>query len=157
MRFVSQKDTEYFKQINNELVEEVIDLPIILYKLNIVETHTNVYGESPEKAYHVGTQMAAMVSRQDKVPTTDGYVIDFNQTAMFSFLRTTCEEKNIYPEVGDIIEYDSSFWEINNAAENQLLVGQPFFNWAIICTTHLTRRSVLQLDERQHLSKDSIT
>lgn len=156
MKFVSERDTQYFKHINNELVEEVIETPIILYKLNIVQTKSNIYGEAPSKAYHVGTQISAMISRQDKVPTTDGYIIDFNQTAVFSFLRTTCEEKDVYPEVGDIIEYDGSFWEINNAVENQLLAAQPFFNWAIICTTHMTRRSILQLEERQHLSKDSI-
>ena len=156
MKFVSERDTQYFRQINDELVDEVIETSVIVYKLNVVQTKTNIYGEAPTKAYHVGTQISAMISRQDKVPTTDGYVLDFNQTAVFSFLRTRCEEKDFFPEVGDIIEYDSSFWEINNAAENQLLAAQPFFNWAIICTTHLTRRSALQLEERQHLSKDSI-
>ena len=156
MKFVSEKDTQYFQQINNELVDEVIETPVIIYKLSIVQTETNIYGEAPTKAYHVGTQIPAMISRQDKVPTTDGYVLDFNQTAVFSFLRTRLEEKDIYPEVGDIIEYDGAFWEINNAVENQLLAAQPFFNWAIICTTHMTRRSALQLEERQHLSKDSV-
>lgn len=151
MKFVSERDVDYFRSINKELLEDVIDVPVILFKLSVVESPTNIYGEAPSKRYHVGTQLSALINRQDKSPTTDGHILDFNQTSVFSFHRDTLKEVNTYPEVGDIIEYDSAFWEINNAVENQLLADQPFFNWAIICTCHLTRQSALQLEERQHL------
>jgi len=149
--FLSDRDTTYFKQINKELVDEVIETLVIVYKLSVLESNSNMYGESPSKKYHVGTRIPCLINREDKSPTTDGNVIDFSQTATFSFLRSTLEDKEIYPEVGDLIEYDSSYWEIDNAAENQLLADRPTLNWAVICSCHLTRRSALQLDaNRQH-------
>ena len=154
-KFVSEKDVNYFRSINKELLEDVIETPVIIYKLNVIESPTNIYGEAPLKSYYVGTQTHAIIRREDKSPTTDGHIIDFNQTAVFSFLRDRLKEVDVYPEVGDIIEYDAAFWEINNAAENQLLADQPFFNWAVICTCHMTKRSTLQLEERQHvINKD---
>jgi hypothetical protein len=156
MKFVSERDVNFFRSINKELLEDVIDVPVILFKLNVIESPTNIYGEAPSKSYHVGTQLNALINRQDKNPTTDGHILDFNQTSIFSFHRDTLKEKDVYPEVGDIIEYDSSFWEINNAAENQLIADQPFFNWAIICTCHLTRRSALQLEERQYTPNEHV-
>jgi len=152
-RFVTDQDIKFIKQINKELLTDIIEVNVVLYKLNVIESPTNIYGEAPKKKYHIGIQMPCLINRQDKSPTSDQYVIDFAQTAVFSFLREICEEKDIYPEVGDIVEYDSAFWEINNAAENQLVADQPFYNWAIICTSHLTRRSALQLTERQQFSR----
>lgn len=152
MKFLSERDVDYFRSINKEIIEDVIETPIILYKLNAVESLTNIYGEAPSKNYHVGVQTFALIRREDKNPTSDGHILDFNQTAVFAFSRDKLEEINLYPEVGDIIDYDGSFWEINNAAENQLLADQPFFNWAVVCSCHMTRRSQLQLDERQYVS-----
>ena len=155
-RFLDQKDINFMKQINKELIDQVIETPVIVYKLNVEYSPTNIYGEAPVKKYHIGVQLGALIRRDDKNPTTDGNIIDFNQVSVFSFLRETCQEKNIYPEVGDIIEYDGTYWEINNAAENQLVGDQPFYNWSIICTCHMTRRSALQLDERRITSKNEI-
>lgn len=155
-RFQSDADINFMKQINKELISDVIETPVIVYKLQVEESPTNIYGEAPLKRYYVGVQLGALIRRDDKSPTSDGNIIDFNQTSVFSFLREMCEEKNIYPEVGDIIEYDSTYWEINNAAENQLIGDQPFYNWAIICTCHMTRRSALQLDERSIPAKNEI-
>lgn len=156
-KFVSERDVNYFRSINKEVIDDVIETPVILYKLDIVDSPTNIYGEAPAKSYQIGVQTHALIRREDKNPTTDGHILDFNQTAVFAFSRDGLEEINIFPEAGDIIEYDSSFWEINNAAENQLLADQPFFNWAVICTCHMTRRSQLQLDDRQFVANRNLS
>ena len=155
-KYLTDRDVTFFQSINRELVDEVIETPVIVYKLNVIYSPSNIYGEAPSKVYHVGTQIPCLINRQDKSPTTDGNIIDFNQTSIFSFLRDTLETKGIYPEVGDIIEYDSAYWEINNAAENQLLADRPSLNWAIICTCHMTKRSALQLEERIHAPANPI-
>jgi hypothetical protein len=156
VRFLSDKDVKFFQQINRELLDEVIETMVIIYKLEVESSPTNIYGEAPRKLYFQGTQLPGLVRRSDKQPTTDGNVIDFNQVTVFSFQRETLKERGIYPEVGDIIEYDSSFWEINNASENQLIGGQPFFNFSIVCTAHMTRQSALQLTERSYPSNNEV-
>lgn len=154
-RFVTDQDIKFMKQLNKELLNDIIETNVVVYKLDLAESPTNIYGEAPKKRYNMGVQMTCLINRQDKSPSSDQFVLDFAQAAVFSFMREICEEKDIYPEVGDIIEYDSAFWEINNAAENQLVADQPFYNWAIICTCHLTRRTALQLTERTQFSRDS--
>jgi hypothetical protein len=155
-RFQGERDIAFFQQVNKELLDDVIEAMVVLYKLSIEDSPTNIYGEAPLKRYYQGVQTSALINRQDKSPTSDGKVIDFQQTAVFSFLREIMKEKGIYPEPGDIVEYDGSFWEINNAAENQLLGDQPYLNWAIICTCHMTRRSQLQITERQYVSSENL-
>jgi hypothetical protein len=153
-RFLGDRDINFMRQINKELLNEVVETPVILYKLDIKKSPTNIYGEAPKKVYHAGVQVSCLINRQDKATTSDGYVLDFSQTSTFSFLRETLKEKNIYPEVGDLIEYDSSFYEINNVVENQLLGDQPFLNWSIICVCHLTKKSQLQLTPRNHIPNE---
>lgn len=150
-RFLTDRDSKMFENINKELLNAVVEVPVIVYKLDVRNSPTNIYGEAGKKSYLVGVQVTCLPDRQDKAATSDGYLLDFSQTATFSFLRETLKEKKIYPETGDIIEYDDTFWEINSVVENQLLAGQPYRNWSIICITHLTRRSALQLTERNHI------
>lgn len=153
-RFVSDQDIAFMKQINKELLTDVIETNVIVYKLDLHQSPTNIYGEALTKKYYIGVQMPCLIRREDKSATTDNFVIDFTQRSIFAFLREICEEKDIYPEAGDIIEYDDHFWEIDNAIENQLVADQPFYNWAVICSCHLTRRSTLQLTERQQFSRE---
>jgi len=150
-KFLDQRDIDFFASINRELVDDVIESNVFLYKLDLEGSPSNIYGEAPNKLFYQPVTVAALINRQDKTPTSDGKIVDFQQTAVFSFQRDTLKEKNIYPEPGDVVEYDGSYWEINNAAENQLLGAQPYYNWAIICTCHLTRRSQLQISERQYV------
>ncbi len=59
------------------------------------------------------------------------------------------QEVNTYPEIGDIIGYNSHYYEINNIQETQLIAGKPGFNTAIICVAHLTRRTSIDIEEAQ--------
>ena len=73
-------------------------------------------------------------------------IADFKQKSKFSFLRNMLWQKQIYPEAGDIIQYDAHYYEIHNTNEIQMWAGQEEYNHAIVCETHLTRKQNLQLD-----------
>jgi len=60
----------------------------------------------------------------------------------------TCEEKGIYPEIGDMIFFDQSYYEIDNTNEVQFLGGQPENNYSIVCTAFMTRKSDLNIEQR---------
>ena len=154
-RFLTDRDVRFFRQINKELIDDVIETLVVVWKLSIVESPTNIYGEAVSKKYHIGTQIPALIRRENPSPTSDGNILDISQTVVFAFLRDTLQEKNIYPEMGDIIEYDNAYWEINNTSENQLLADQTYYNWSIVCSCHLTKRSALQLEPRQHEGVES--
>ncbi|NCV73414.1 MAG: hypothetical protein EBW24_00430 [Actinobacteria bacterium] len=82
--------------------------------------------------------------------------IDTIQTVTFNFLRPQLEELGLVPQVGDIIETFDFFYEVDNTQEAQFFfgkdrdhpksVGSEFgVNLSILCTSHLTRITRLQI------------
>ena len=55
----------------------------------------------------------------------------------------------MYAEVGDIVFWENSYFEIDQVAENQFLGGQPEKNYSLICNGHLARLSKLNIMERE--------
>ncbi len=149
-KFVSSKDFEFFQHINREISAEIVDTLVTLYKLNLDYVNTNIYGESTEKISYTGVELSAFVDYRDNVAVSDaGFGIDQEQEAEFRFVRSILKERHVYPEIGDIIGYNDAFYEINNTREVQLIAGRPGYNESIICETHLTRRSNIQIEPRQ--------
>lgn len=147
-RFVTERDNIFFKSINEELLDDVVETLVTLYKISAYDTPANIYGESTKKIFYVGVEVAAMIAREQTAPVSYGFGSDTTQTAIFRFLRTTLEAKEVYPEVGDFILFNSGYYEIDNANEEQLVGGQPVYNHSIICATHLTRKSTINIEER---------
>lgn len=147
MRFTSEQDYSLYLHFNKELVNTFIDIPIVLYKLNILQSKKNVYGEATTKKWYVGIQVPCLIDRQLNTAVKDGQTINIEQSAEFSFLRKELEDRNIYPEIGDIIDYNNMYFEIHQVNELQLVAGQTMYNHSIVATAHLTRSSGLQLEK----------
>ena len=149
-KFVSSRDFEFFQHINKEISAEIIDTLVTLYKLNLDYVNTNIYGESTEKISYTGVELSALIDYKPNTAISDsGFGIDQTQEAEFRFVRSILEERHVYPEIGDIVGYNDAFYEINNIREVQLIAGRPGYNESIICETHLTRRSNIQIEPRQ--------
>ncbi len=147
-RFVSQKDFNFFQHINRELVSDVVDVDVILYKIALETTAINLYGEATEKARYTGVELKSLVKFPKTISSTkDGFGADVDQNVEFRFVRALLEQVSTYPEVGDIIYYDESYYEIDNVNDTQLVAGQPQYTTSILCNAHLTRRSGIQIEE----------
>jgi hypothetical protein len=147
-RFVSQIDFNFFQHINRELVSDVVDVDVILYKIALETTAVNLYGEATEKTRYTGVELKSLVKFPKTTSTTkDGFGADVDQNVEFRFVRALLEQVSTYPEVGDIIYYDESYYEIDNINDTQLVAGQPQYTTSILCNAHLTRRSGIQIEE----------
>ena len=62
-RFALQRDINFFKSISRELVDVVIENTVVLYKLIIEDSKTNLYGESLSKTYYQGVETTAIPNR----------------------------------------------------------------------------------------------
>jgi hypothetical protein len=148
MRFWAARDYATAISINKELINTVIDTVVIIYKINVLKTKTNVYGESSSgKQYNRGVRVPCLIRRDNTNPTLDGMTISTAQNSDFYFLRKELQDRNIYPEVGDIIEFHDNYFEIVNANETQLVAGQVQYNHCIICSSVLTRQPAVALDK----------
>ena len=147
-KFVSERDVNFFKSIARELVDVVVQVEVALYKLNIYESKVNIYGESTNKTWYQGVSLYAMVDKDPENVVYEGFGPDNSQLITFKFDKDLCEERGIYPEIGDVILFDQSYYEIDNTNEVQFIGGQPSNNYSIVCSTFMTRKSNLNITER---------
>ena len=147
-RFALSRDIKFFESIARELVDVVVETSVVLYKLIIEDSKTNLYGESLNKTYYQGLECTAMIERESSTSDYEGFGPDKNQLVEYRFNRFTLEEKGFYPEVGDIIFHNNGYFEIDNIREDQLIGGQVDNKFSIICSTFMTRRSTIQTEMR---------
>ena len=153
-RFYSQKDIDTFDKFNKELVGDlytskdgVIYQPVVIYKVSVYDTEVNMYGEtSSGKVYKPGVQVACLVDADDQTTTTDEFGPDLQQTGLFSFVRKSLVDINYVVEIGDIIDWNSGYWEIASISENHLVGGQTDYNHSVVCNAFLVRISNLNIE-----------
>jgi len=147
-KFLVGNDLTFFKSIARELVDDVIQVAVVLYKINIYETKVNIYGESVNKTWHQGVEMYALADKEPENVQYEGFGPDDTQNITFKFDRDTCEEKGIYPEVGDVVYFDNSYYEIGTTNEIQFIGGQPSNNFSIVVAAFMVSKSSLNIEER---------
>jgi hypothetical protein len=147
-RFVSERDFRLFQHFNTEIIVDIVDVPVVLYKIIPDVVAINIYGESTNKTRYRGIQLHALVKYPKTEEIGEGFGFDTaQQNVEFRFQRKLLQDVDVYPDVGDIVGYNDNFYEIDNIQEAQLIAGKPNFNQSIICISHLTRRSALNIEE----------
>jgi hypothetical protein len=148
-RFVGERDFRLFQHFNTEIISDIVDVKVVLYKIISDFTNINIYGESTSKERYKGITIDALIRYTKQTASgQDGFGYDAEQQDIeFRFVRKLLQDVEVYPEVGDIVGYNENFYEIHNIVEAQLIAGRPEFNHSIICQAHLTRKSSLDIVE----------
>jgi len=153
-RFYPQTDIDTFDKFNKVLVGDInsskdgiIYQPVVIYKVSVYDTEVNMYGESSEgKVYKDGVEVSALVAADDQTTTTDEFGPDLQQTAVFSFVRQSLVDISYVIEIGDVMDWNSGYWEISSISENQLIGGQTDYNHSVVCNAFLVRISNLNIE-----------
>lgn len=151
-RFFSARDLRVIGSFNAELMGDVIQTQVFLYKICASETKANVYGESDPnsgKVFYPGVEVTCLIDRADIDTDYTEFGSDRNQAVVFKFREDNLKLVNIYPENGDIISFNQRYHEIDNVVQEQFLGGIADKSLSIICNTHYSRLSKLSLVERQ--------
>lgn len=144
--FNRRRDIKLFNSINNELLNKIIQTPVIIYKIS-TDSDVNIYGEATEKTYTKGLQVGAIITHDDQMTESDsGFGPLVSQTINVAFHREMMQSRGFYPEYGDIIEWNESYYEINTIIENQLIGGQIYKNFSIVVTANMTQRDRINLE-----------
>ena len=129
-------DRKLIKHFSKEVMEDIIDTPVIVFKPYITKSNTNLYGEgvNGDKAWRTGVLLHAMVNREDQEYMQTDYGIDVNQKITYSFLNEdiwnantkgdNIEENKFSISIGDLVYYDCNYWEIDSLTKNQYLFGR---------------------------------
>ena len=169
------RDISFFRYINRELMGNIISQECSFFKLRLDQTNFNMYGEAAESKYYTGPILLyALIENPNQTQPTDDMGVTFDWQPTFKFLRDdligklqgdnnypdTFNEDTIYganlvPQIGDIIYYQTAYFEVHATNAAQFFVGkdpeypnnpQPpgfnpgleYFGWntSITCETH---------------------
>ena len=148
--FIPQKEIDTIDSMNEELIDEIIGQSVDIYKVSIDNTDENVYGESTTKYYEVGFRVNCLILFNEPEIIQDEFGADNNSSIEMYFQRNNLSSGslNFYPEMGDIVDWNDYYWEINGTTEPQLIAGNPNYKHSIVATAHRARLSSLQIEER---------
>ena len=148
-KFFNAKDLDFIKTISEEVVDYLVEQAVVLFKVSVGETKTNLYGESLGKVWRAPSTLMAIVDREPINIVYEGFGADRQGTVEFRFNRQRIREESYavpkvrdingtlipteaiqnltvgYPEVGDVILYDEIYYEIDNVREPQWIGGSP--------------------------------
>ena len=154
-RFYGNKDLATFEKFNRELLGEpniddcgIIDQFVILYRVSVYETETNMYGEASEgKVYKQGIKLPCIVDASDFDFNYDDFGPDNRQSVSFAFQRAYLVEVDLKPEIGDIMQWNDGYFEVDKFNENQLIGGNFDNSHSIVVSANLVRRPTVNLEE----------
>jgi|TARA_R100000152_G_C6653157_1_gene94201 hypothetical protein len=146
--FVPQKEVDLIDAFNEELIDEIVGQTVDIYKITVDETTENMYGESTTKYYDAAFRVNCLILFNEPEVEDNGVGADVNNTIEMYFHRTTLSEANFYPEIGDIVEWNNFYYEMNSIVEPQLIAGHQKFHHEIRAVAHRIRTSSLQIEER---------
>jgi hypothetical protein len=124
MLFGSNRDFDLLVNINRELLKDIVEQEVLIYKLSIADTSTNLYGEALEKTYLEPVKLNCLITRGDQIYNVDEFGPDLGREASFALLRRDLEDIQLVPEVGDIVMWHEDYYEVDSVKENQLFYGR---------------------------------
>jgi len=179
------RDISMFRHVNRELMGNIISQQCAFYKFRLDQTNVNMYGEASSAKYYIGPILLyTLIELPEMEFPVDDMGVSFGWKPTFRFLRDDLLGKlggdgsepdtfnttgyklndwtdNIYgadlvPQVGDIILYENSYYEVETTNAAQYFTGknpaynnapQPTPGWnpglenfgwdtSIICKTH---------------------
>jgi len=150
-RYFSERDISFINGINDELLGDIIQTEVSVFKANAQETSANIYGESKAivgKTYYPGIDIVCIVDRADISTDADDFGPDRKQNVVFKFMEKDLEKINFFPTTGDLVLFNERYHEIDDVAQEQFLGGIPDKSFSIIVNCHYTRLSKIDLVER---------
>ena len=124
MLFGSRKDFDLLVNINRELLKDIVEQEILIYKLSASDTTTNIYGEALEKTFLEPVKLNCLITRGDQIIDIDEFGPDLGREASFACLKQDLEDITLVPEVGDIVMWHEDYYEVDTVRENQYFYGR---------------------------------
>jgi hypothetical protein len=121
--FGGSRDVSLVRRINKELINDIINTQVVVYKIATQYTKINIYGESSKKVFFNPLKFNCLITRDAKDFAGDDYTT-FAKTIRFAFLRDELKEKNFVLKEGDIVKWDAEYYELNLITINQLWTGR---------------------------------
>jgi len=124
--FVGEKERNLVRQVNTELIENVVGQAIAYYAISL--DHTNfhpVYGEAIQKTFLPPIRIYARVEVQETEVTNESKGYDARpRISVYFHRKRLTEDQNLLVRTGDFVYYDGDYYEIVKVTGAKRLFGQ---------------------------------
>ncbi len=145
----------YFIEQATAITARFSNMKVGYFKLDLINTKSNLYGESLEKWYFPPVEVRCLIERGTFTNTDTEYGVDTNQTITVTLPVTNLKDLNFTPEVGDIITDQERYYEVSSVDRQFLTlpgtgvsestIGTPGQIVLFVASAYLTRTSKLNL------------
>lgn len=125
--FTGQKEKDFVKQVNDELIERVIGQQVAYFAVDINRSLFHpVYGEAIQKTFLPPVRVHALVKWEGQTQLfTEGLGIDKATSIEIHFhKRRLTEDQDLFVREGDFVLYGDRYYEIVSLNEPRQLFGQ---------------------------------
>ena len=143
--FLGKKERDLVKQVNDELIENVIGQAILYYPIDMERTDFHdMYGEAIEKTYLSPIRVYALVKfDEESTKYMEGMGIDADSVITVNFLRRRLtEDHDLYVREGDFVLYGKTYYEIVKLSEPKKLFGQVNHTFEITAICKKARKGL---------------
>ena len=152
--FGGARDISMFRKVNRELLGDIVTQQCALYRHILDKNKINMYGEaSGGKYFNPPVLLNALITVADNTSPTNEFGVDFDWSIKVAFLRDDLIDANVHIEIGDVILYQESYFEVDNTNTKQYFAGKdpdyPYgvnplnpnlqdfgYNVSVVCETH---------------------
>lgn len=143
--FLGEKERNLVKQVNDELIENVIGQQVLYYPIDLETTLFNdTYGEAINKNFLPPIRIYALVERNTygtKYLDSMGIEKEYSITVSFHKRRLS-EDQNVFVREGDYLLYGDIYYEIMKLEEPVQLFGQVNHIFEIKATCKKARKGI---------------
>ncbi len=151
-RYFSERDISFINGINDELLGDVIQTEVTLFKMAADITKSNIYGESSPKQgkqYYPGVSVVCLIDRAEIATDATDFGPDRKQNVTYKFMEKDLQALNFFPETGDLVLFNERYHEVDEVVQEQFLGGIAEKSLSIVVNTHYSRLSKVDLVNRQ--------
>lgn len=122
--FSGSRDVSLIRRVNRELMHRVISTEVAVYKFSVEHSKENIYGESSNKVFYNPVRVYALIDRDDKSNISEEDILNYTRKVSFGFLRDDLRDKNLVVQEGDVVEWDTEYYELSLVTSGQLWSGK---------------------------------
>ena len=135
--FGQARDISMFRYVNRELMGNIMSQQCAFFKIRLNQTNFNMYGEAAEEKYYDGPILLySVIENPTEEWSTDDLGVNYNLKPVFRFLRDDLLDKlkdfnedtiygaNLVPQPGDVILYETAYYEVTATNAAQYFVGK---------------------------------
>ncbi len=156
--FIGKRDLRFYRTIGRQLIVKIMGTTINYFKLN-TQTISNLYEEGINKVFFPDVKIAGIISFSQASMQMTQIGTNFIQSMNLKFDRQYLKQIGIYPQIGDVIQWNKNDYEITSVIQNQFVAGltQEQYNWSFVCQCILISKRNTQLQEVRQFITDNTT